>query len=101
MPETWGMFTEEPAIQCQAVLLRQVSNDSDESLLFFSILFLLLFYFILFFCLFAFSRATPMAHGGSQARGRIGAIATGYSHINAGSKPRLRPAPQLTAMPEP
>ena len=24
-----------------------------------------LFFFILFFCLFAFSRAAPMAHGGS------------------------------------
>ena len=26
-----------------------------------------LFYFILFFCLFAFSRAAPVAYGGSQA----------------------------------
>ena len=36
-----------------------------------------------FFCLF---RATPMAHGGSKARGRIGAVATGLcqSHSNTG-----------------
>ena len=29
-----------------------------------------------FFCLFVFSRATPMAYGGSQARGPIRAVAT-------------------------
>ena len=33
-------------------------------------LYSILFYFI--FCLFAFSRAFPVAHGGSQARGLIG-----------------------------
>ena len=40
------------------------------------------------FIYFAFSRATPAASGGSQARGLIGAIATGlhHSHSNAGSK---------------
>ena len=45
-------------------------------------LILLLFFF--FFCLF---RATPTAYGGSQARGQIGAAATGlrHSHSNAGS----------------
>ena len=32
--------------------------------------------FSFFFYLFAFSRAAPMAHGGSQARGRIRATAT-------------------------
>ena len=37
--------------------------------------------------------------GGSQARGRIGAVATGLH--NAGSEPRLRPIPHLTAMPDP
>ena len=30
-----------------------------------------------FFCLFAFSRATPEAYGGFQARGLIGAVTTG------------------------
>ena len=55
-----------------------------------------------FFCLFAFSRATPGAYGGSQARGLIGAIATGLrqNHSNAGSKPRLRLTPQLIATPD-
>ena len=56
-----------------------------------------------FFGLFAFSRATPMAHGGSQARGLIGAVATGlcHSHSNAGSELRLQPTPHLMAMPDP
>ena len=56
-----------------------------------------------FFCLFASSRATPEAYGGSQARDVIGAVAAGLrqSHSNLGSKPRLQPTPQLTAMPDP
>jgi len=42
--------------------------------------------FFFFFCLF--SRATPTAYGGSQARGLIGAVATSlhHSHSNAGSE---------------
>jgi len=53
----------------------------------------------LFICLFAISWAAPAAYGGSQARGRIGAVATGLhqSHSNAGSEPHLQPTPQLTA----
>ena len=45
-----------------------------------------MFYFILFF------RAAPKAYGGSQARGRIEAIATGlrHSHSSAGSELCLR-----------
>ena len=41
----------------------------------------------------------PMAYGGSQARGPVGAIAIGLhqSHSNAGSEPHLQPTPQLTA----
>ena len=60
-----------------------------------------------FFCVcvsfFAFSRATPAAYGGSQTRGPIGAVASGLcqSPSNSGSEPRLRPTPQLTAMPDP
>ena len=52
------------------------------------------------FCLFL---ATPMAYGGSQARGRIGATAAGlpHSHSNTGSKLRLRHTLQLTATPDP
>ena len=47
------------------------------------------FYFVLFcFCLF---RATPIAHGSSQARGRIRAVAAGLcqSHSHARSKLHL------------
>ena len=55
------------------------------------------------FCLFAFSRAPPVAHGGSQARGPLGAVAAGLrqSHSNARSEPHLQPTPQLTATPDP
>ena len=44
-----------------------------------------------------------MAHGGSQARGLIGAVAAGlhHSHSNVGSEPGLRLTPQLMAMPDP
>ena len=54
----------------------------------------------------AISWAAPAAYGGSQARGRIGAVATGLrqSHSNAGSEPHLQPTPipqlQLTATPD-
>ena len=38
------------------------------------------FFFFLFFFFFFFFRATPAAYGGSQARGQIGAAATGLYH---------------------
>ena len=45
-----------------------------------------------------------MAYGGSQARGRIGAVAVAagldHSHSNVGSEQHLQPAPQLTATPD-
>ena len=49
------------------------------------------------------SWAAPAAYGGSQARGPIGAVPAGLhqSHSNTGSKPHLRPTPQLTAMLDP
>ena len=55
------------------------------------------------FCLFAISWAVPTAYGGSQARGRIGAVPTnlGQSHSNSGSEPRLQPTPQLKATLDP
>ena len=64
------------------------------------------FVFFFFFCLLSFvvaiSGAAPAAYGGSQARGPIGAVATGLrqSHSNAESEPRLQPTPQLTATPD-
>jgi len=50
----------------------------------------------------AISWAAPEAYGGSQARGRIGAVATGLRqrHSNTGSEPRLQATPQLTATPD-
>ena len=46
---------------------------------------------------------TAQAHGGSQARGRMGATAAslGHSHSNTKSEPHLQPIPQLTAMLDP
>ena len=57
--------------------------------------FIVLFYFG--FCLF---RATPITYGGSQARGRIKAVAAALcrSHSNARFEPHLWPTPQLMAM---
>ena len=55
------------------------------------------FFYLFVFCLF---RATPAAYGGSQARGRIGAVVAtslGQRHSNAGPEPHLQPTPQLTA----
>ena len=56
----------------------------------------LIFLDFFIFCLF---RAIPVAHGACQARSLIGTIAAGlhHSHSNVGSKPHLRPTPQLTA----
>ena len=56
-----------------------------------------------FFFFFVFSRAAPVAYGGSQARGLIRAVAAGlhHSHSNAESEPHLRPTPQLTATLDP
>ena len=50
-----------------------------------------------------YSRATPMAYGGSQAQGLIRALAAGlhHSHSNKGSELRLQPTPQLMATPDP
>ena len=61
-----------------------------------------LFYLFIYFCLFAISWAAPAAYGGSQARGRIGVVATGLrqSHSNAGSGPRLQPTAPLSATPD-
>ena len=62
--------------------------------------FFLPFFFLVFFCL---SRAAPVAYGGSQVRGPIGAVATGLrqSHNNKGSELCLQPTPQLTEMLDP
>ena len=58
------------------------------------------FAFFKFFLLF---RAECVASGSSQARGPIRAPAAGLHHScnNEGSKPHVRPTPQLTAIPDP
>ena len=50
-----------------------------------------------------FFRAAPAAYGDSQARGPVGAAATGlyHSQSNARSQLRLRPTPQLMVTPDP
>ena len=52
-------------------------------------------YLFIFFVFFAISWAASAAYGGSQARGRIGAVAAGrwQSHSNTGSEPCLQPTP--------
>ena len=63
----------------------------------------ILIIYLFIYCLFVISWAAPSAYGGSLARGRIRAIATGLrqSHSNAGSEQCLQPKAQLTAMPDP
>ena len=53
-----------------------------------------------FFIFMPFLGPLPAVYGGSQARGRIGAVAAGLrqSHSNAGSESHLQPTPQLTAV---
>ena len=60
-------------------------------------------FFFFFFGLSVFSRATPMACGGSHARGLIRTIATGLhqSHSNTRSELCLQPTPQLMATQDP
>ena len=62
-----------------------------------------MFVYLFVYLYFAFSRAAPAAHGGSQARDLIRAVAAGLcqSHNNVGSEPFLQPTPQLTATPDP
>ena len=93
LPDVWICFSfSHPDKMCRC--FSKTSGDTQLSRLG------LLFYFFIYFCLFAFSRAT---HGGSQARGLIGAVATvpRQSHSNTGSKPHLQPTPQITATPNP
>ena len=56
-----------------------------------------------FLSFLSFFRAASMAQGGSQARGPMGTTAAGppQGHSHVGSEPRLPPAPQLTATPDP
>ena len=75
-------------------ICHNLSHQSQTGV--YQIVLLLLLLFLLF-------RATPVAHGGSQAMGQIRAIAAGLCHIhsNARSGPHLRPIPQLMVTPDP
>ena len=68
----------------------EMSFNSIEmfSFLFYFIILYFIYLFIYLFCLFAISWAARTAYGGSQARGRIGAVAAGLyeSHSNVGSE---------------
>ena len=68
---------------------------SDRPCVIFSVFYHTLFIFL--------GGGAPAAYGGSQARGQFGATAASlrHSHSNTRSKLRLRPPPQLMAMPDP
>ena len=55
---------------------------------------------IIIIFLSSFFRAAPLAYGGSQARGGVGAVAAGLCHSqdNTGSKPCLLSTMQFTVM---
>jgi len=59
--------------------------------------------FVGWFVYFSFLIAKPVAHGNSQARGPIGAIAASlhHSHSKAGSELHLPPTFHLAAMLDP
>ena len=85
-------------ILCSWVEKNQNPRQSTDSMQFlFSFFFFPSFFLARPLSLSLFSRATPAAYGGSQARGLIGAVAAGLhqSHSNTGSEPRLRSTPQL------
>jgi len=90
----WVRAGIEPAsLQISCWVLNLLSHNRNSNLPNFS----------LFFFFFWPVRATPATYGGSQARGRIGAVAASLrqSHSNAGSEPHLRHTPQLMATPDP
>ena len=76
-----------------------ISSLSHWHLLWGYIAFRFLHFLSFFLYLFVFSRATPVAYGGSQARGLMAAAATSlcHSHSNARSELHLQPTPQCNA----
>ena len=97
-PDTQEQFTERyllPLSRLFAILLSLKCKTSHFPFSDLSLFF--------YFCHFAISWAALAAYGGSQARGLIGAVATGLrqSHSNVGSEPSLQPTPQLLATPDP
>ena len=78
-------------------LLKELRQDQGKYIYYFVRWCLIIIFFFWHF------RATCVAYGSSQARGRIGAAAAGlhHSHSNMGSQPHLWPTPKLTATPDP
>ena len=104
---TWGSELSLPWVSlCNVVTFQSVSHPPDGYIMcnrpscldMASFVFQsrISFFFFFFFPLF---KAVPAAYGSSQARGGIRALAASlyHSHSNTGSKPCLRPAPQLVA----
>ena len=89
--------------QLKSVRQNRLSLGGRVSFLFFFFFFLSFVFVVVVVVVVAISWAAPAAYGGSQARGLIGAVATGLhqSHSNKGSELHLKPTPQLTAMPDP
>ena len=90
-----------PLFRCATLPAPPVFSITDafqtQLVCFFVLFFGWFFCFVLFvFCFFLM--AAPVAYGGSQARGQIGAATTGLYHSlsNIGSELRLQPTPQLT-----
>ena len=56
---------------------------------------LIAFLFLFVFPFFGLLRAETVAYGGSQAKGRMGAVAASrhHSHSNTRSEPNLQPTP--------
>ena len=75
----------------------------DEKRIMVAFIYLFVNIYLFIFVFLPFLGPLPLAHGSSQARGLIRAVAAGLrqSHRNAGSEPRLQTTPQLTATPNP
>ena len=81
-------------LTCQGLYSKVISVRplvTDHAITNFSFSLFFFFFFLLF-------RAAPEAYGSSQAGNPIGAVVTSlhHSHSKEGSKPHLRPTPQLT-----
>ena len=87
--EIENIYTKSPWQMWQVIATIEATVKKLNIFLSFSFLFSFLFFF----------RATPIAYGSSQPRGRIRAVAASlcHSHCNTGSKIHLHPTPQLTA----
>ena len=85
-------------------VLNPLCHSKSCSLFYFELSPFFLFFLLLLLLFFFFHfRVTPIAHGGSQARGQNGPIAAAlcHSHSNARSEPHPQPTPTLQLMATP